>query len=168
MIREATMADAREIARIHVEAWRCAYRGIVSDAYLDAMSVDRRQARWVGVLCESDGGIVVLETNDGIVGWASYGKSRDADDVAAGEIYGIYLQASHWRRGFGRQLMAHAEGELAAAGVSDATLWVLAQNGPARRFYEALGYRRDETVKTTEIGGSRLSEERYRKRIRAD
>ena len=35
VIRPAQTADAPGIARVHVEAWRSTYRGIVSDAFLD-------------------------------------------------------------------------------------------------------------------------------------
>ena len=45
-IRRPTVDDAPDIASIHVSAWQAAYRGIVPDAFLDALSVDQREARW--------------------------------------------------------------------------------------------------------------------------
>jgi len=39
-IRRATPADARAIAQVRVDAWRVTYRGMIPDAYLDAMTVD--------------------------------------------------------------------------------------------------------------------------------
>ena len=41
-IREALPADARAIAEIHVRSWQAAYRGQLTDDYLDGLSVDDR------------------------------------------------------------------------------------------------------------------------------
>src|SRR5687767_3602644 len=41
-IRPALPSDARAIADVHVRTWQSTYRGIVPDAYLDALSVDER------------------------------------------------------------------------------------------------------------------------------
>jgi hypothetical protein len=37
-LRPATVADAAAISHIHVESWRTTYRGVVPDAFLDALS----------------------------------------------------------------------------------------------------------------------------------
>ena len=41
-IREAVPGDARSIAEIHVRAWQAAYRGQLTDDYLDGLSVEDR------------------------------------------------------------------------------------------------------------------------------
>jgi len=46
MLRAAVPADARAIAEIHVASWRSAYRGLLPDSLLDAMSVDELEQRW--------------------------------------------------------------------------------------------------------------------------
>ena len=53
-IREATASDASGIARVHVDAWRATYRGIVPDAHLDAMSHVRSELRWCERLTAPD------------------------------------------------------------------------------------------------------------------
>ena len=45
-MRPAEIWDAEAIARIHVDAWKVAYRGIVPQNHLDALSVDDRRLRW--------------------------------------------------------------------------------------------------------------------------
>jgi hypothetical protein len=42
-IRRASQSDARAIAEVHVASWRETYRGIVPDAFLDALSVAERE-----------------------------------------------------------------------------------------------------------------------------
>ncbi len=39
-IRPATAGDAPAIARVRIDGWRTAYRGLVPDAGVDAMDVD--------------------------------------------------------------------------------------------------------------------------------
>ena len=46
LIREATAFDSTALARVHVASWRAAYRGIIDDDWLDALSVDAQAARW--------------------------------------------------------------------------------------------------------------------------
>jgi len=41
-IREAEPRDARAIAEVHVGSWRAAYRGQLTDDYLDDLKVDDR------------------------------------------------------------------------------------------------------------------------------
>ena len=41
-IREAVPADARAMAEIHVRSWQAAYRGQLTDDYLDGLSVEDR------------------------------------------------------------------------------------------------------------------------------
>ena len=43
-VRSARPGDAEAIAQLHVASWRVAYRGIVDDAYLDALDVGARAA----------------------------------------------------------------------------------------------------------------------------
>ena len=44
-VRDAQIEDAPAIARVHVDTWRSAYRGIVPDDHLDAMSYERSAQR---------------------------------------------------------------------------------------------------------------------------
>ena len=60
-------------------------------------------------------------------------------DGFAGEFSALYLLAAQQRRGVGRRLMATMARDLLARGMQAACLWVLRDNEPARRFYEALG-----------------------------
>lgn len=42
-VRPAVPGDARAVADVHVRAWRAAYRGLLTDASLDELSVDEKQ-----------------------------------------------------------------------------------------------------------------------------
>jgi GNAT superfamily N-acetyltransferase len=73
----------------------------------------------------------------------------------------IYLDPAVWRRGHGRELMSWAKDLARARGWARMTLWVLRDNAPARRFYEAEGFRADGQARDKAIGGAAIAELRY-------
>src|SRR5262249_15139516 len=144
VVRRAASADAREIARVHVETGRHAYAHGFPAEYLAGLSVDGRAALAERLLSENAGTILVAEVDGRIVGFASGGPSRDNDaEAAPGEVYAIYVEPSAWGTGAGRRLLERLEAALRGIGLDEATLWVLEDNPRARRFYEAAGWRYD-------------------------
>ena len=63
--------------------------------------------------------------------------------------------------GVGGELMSAALSSLRSAGFTTATLWVLADNDRAIRFYERAGWRADGAEQSADIMGVQLSEIRY-------
>ena len=86
---------------------------------------------------------LVGETDDGeIVGFvrAAPVKAKEPDPLGTeAEIFAIYLLAKVKRQGIGRRLMSGVFDHLRSQGFRSVGLWVLKENQPARRFYEALG-----------------------------
>jgi ribosomal protein S18 acetylase RimI-like enzyme len=166
LVRFANAADADKIAQIHVETWRTAYRGQISDAVLDALSVERRAAFWRERLMQANGSVLVVEDGS-IVGFCDVIPSRDEDaDKAVGEIAAIYVLSEHWRKGAGRALCDGAFSEARRRDCKAVTLWVLASNIEARRFYEAMGFSLDGATRTkTASDGSDLHEIRFRRPV---
>jgi ribosomal protein S18 acetylase RimI-like enzyme len=164
LVRLATRDDARGIATVQVHAWRVAYAGIVPAAFLDSLSVDERAGRWERNLAELGAETWVVVDGGAVVGWATVGACRDADATPAlGELWAIYVSPAHWRGGVGRALWEHGRARLARTGCTEAVVWVLEDNAPARRFYAALGFAPvPELTKTIEIGGKALPEVRLR------
>ena len=94
VIRRARVTDAAAIARVHVQSWREAYRGIVPDGYLDQLSVAGARAPMAAQLRRGTWAFVA-EWEQRIVGFASGGLSRARRDVS-GELYLLYvLRACH-------------------------------------------------------------------------
>ncbi|MGC1275072.1 MAG: GNAT family N-acetyltransferase [Planctomycetaceae bacterium] len=163
-VRDATLADARRIAEIHVAAWKAAYRGIMPDELLDGLSVDDRERSWREQLRDERQRTCVVLDRETIVGWASCGDCHD-DDVPAGtaEVYGIYLDPAWWRRGAGRTLWESVLREAARNGARSLTVRVLEANANASRFYEAMGGVLDPTGRKMICrGGTKMAEVRYR------
>lgn len=162
IIREADVSDAAAIARVHVDSWRTTYTGIVPEDYLANLSYSRREQIWYAALSASGSPSFVYVAEDaagGVVGFASAGPERSGHAVYKGELYAIYILASHQRRGIGRRLTQAVVKRLMEAGIHSMLVWVLADN-PFRAFYEALGGR-PVTEQEITIGGARLIEVAY-------
>jgi ribosomal protein S18 acetylase RimI-like enzyme len=145
-IRKARLADVDGIAHVHVQAWRESYRDLMPQAALDGLSVDRRAAQWRGTLGAADSPTLVrVAVQDGVVcGFGSAGRVRWTGLSTEAEISALYLLDAVKRQGIGRRLFRRLIRELAAQGFKSAGLWVLTENAPARRFYEAMGGRTGE------------------------
>jgi ribosomal protein S18 acetylase RimI-like enzyme len=164
-IRAPELADAREIESLRIAGWKTAYRGIISDGYLDALTVDadRRRRRMTE---RTVGFAECVAVADGvIVGWTVAGPCRDPDRQGArhGEIFACYVLPGRWRHGVGRLLLRRALEALAQAGRDDVSLWVLEANDRARRFYETLGFEPDGARKLFDSDES-VPEVRYLRR----
>lgn len=164
-IRAAQIEDAPLLAAVQVETWRVAYRGLVPDLLLDSMDVGERETGWRQILAEG-GETLVAESDGDILGYVSFGISRDDDARAdVGEMFAIYVRPPSWGVGVGRLLHDAAVVGIAAAGSTEATLWVLDNNKQARNFYEHAGWFTDGHVKTEERPAATLAKVRYRRRV---
>jgi ribosomal protein S18 acetylase RimI-like enzyme len=163
-IREAAPADAEAIAGIHVRSWQAAYRGQLTDEYLDGLSVGERLEQHRGAL-ETPGEhrTWVAVEDDRVVGFAVTGPSQDADaDERTGELYAIYLEPDRFRSGIGKVLSDHAVRDLRERGFRTATLWVLQTNDGARRFYEREGWAADGLTTSERVDCEMRPTVRYR------
>lgn len=164
-IREAEPKDAAAIAEIHVRSWQAAYRGQLTDDYLDELTVDDRleQHRQTLESPMPEWRTWLAEEGGRPVAFAVTGPSQDADaDPKTGEVYAIYLEPERVGTGVGRTLFEHAVGDLRGRGFTSATLWVLETNEQARRFYEVAGWKPDGTVTTERVDCEMRPTVRYR------
>jgi len=163
LIREATALDAHALACVHVASWRAAYRGIIDDEELDALSVDRRREAnlaWFRDHSPSTFTRVAVDANAKLIGYATAGPARVGAPTMLGEIYVFYLMPDAQRQGIGSQLMRSMARGLDLRGMDALEVWALERN-PARAFYERLGGRIAGT-RDTRVGRRHLREVAYR------
>ncbi len=155
-IREAVPADAEAIAWVHVESWKTTYAGIVPQDYLDSLNVADRAAQWERHVAEGVAAIFVAEDEGGVFGFAAGGRSLHPVADYDGELYAIYLLASHQGKCAGAALVRETAGELWRRGFRNMVVWVLREN-PACGFYRRLGGVQ-VGEQSIEIGGTALPE----------
>lgn len=162
LIRPARPADAPAMARVHVDTWRTTYGGLIPDAYLAGLSVERSAARWSDYLANppAKGLAFVAEAPaEHIVAVTSAGPLREALEDFDAEIYALYVAQAYQGVGLGRRLVAACARELRNEGFHSLVIWVLKDN-PACGFYARLGGQRN-AEKVVEIGGEPLLDVAY-------
>ena len=129
-------------AYVHWKSWHEAYTGIVSQEYLDKLTLEK---------CEKmafswPDNIIVAKENGNVIGFVCYGdRGEEAPDV--GEIFALYVLADYYGKGVGRKLMDVGLEQITH--FSQVRLWVLKENRRAIRFYEKCGFQPDGTEMTS-------------------
>ncbi len=137
-IRTARENDAEGIAEVHDAAWREAYLGVIPGRELEKM-VNRRGPRWWLSAINRGSRLVVLDYDETIAGYASYGRNRIRSIPYAGEIFELYLAPEFQGLGFGRRLFEAALQDLNEHGYASTVVWALADNNRALGFYDKMG-----------------------------
>ncbi len=145
-IRHARPGDAEQITRVHDASWRYAYRGVIPGAELERM-IARRGPNWWHSAIVRGTGLLVLDFDDAIVGYSTYGRNRVPSMPYSGEIFEIYLAPEQQGLGLGRRLFNATRRELAEHGYLSTIVWALADNEKALAFYRSLG---GQTVRRAE------------------
>ena len=154
-IRKVLPEDVYDYTVCHIACWNAAFRGIVSDEYLDNMSaeIEERVERLKKTLDRpgnSEFYCVIFEGR--MIGRLIIGKSQDEDKPDAGAIVAIYLLDEFWGKGYGREMMDFAIGALKRLGYREVVLWTPKENERAKRFYEKYGFTADGATKEMGIG----------------
>jgi GNAT superfamily N-acetyltransferase len=134
-IRRAAAADADLLAAIQEEASRAGVPHVYPPE-LFPFPVDAVRERWHRFTAAG--------------GWAVL----SAEGFAAIEepwLEALYVRPAAWGSGLADELHRAAVAELRSRGCVRARLWVLEQNGRARRFYERHGWRPDGTSRIVEF-----------------
>ena len=146
--------DPAAVSRVYEQSWQTAYRGIIPSAYLDAIPA----GNWCRAVTATDRHTLVLVSDGQIVGTSAYCAARSEQMAGWGEVISLYLLPGYCRRGLGTGLLRAAVAGLAQLGFADVYLWVLAQNQPARRFYQKFGFADSGIWQRQCIGGRSLRE----------
>jgi len=141
IFRDATRKDVSAIAELHAESWRSAYRGILSDDYLENRVHVERLSTWRVRFSEKTMKpmfVIVAEAEHGLAGFICVFPEESA-------VWGSFLDNLHVApqfigQGIGRQLVSEGARTLVSCGSRGGLyFWVLEQNKKARRFYERAG-----------------------------
>lgn len=141
-IRPAVPDDLMMIASVLVSTWRATFRGIIADAYLDAMTVEdqairhARRMRFPGSFM-----MAAADMAEGrVIGFANYGKARGMPPAFDRELFELYLLPEFHGAGLGSALVRSVAAHCRETGGTSLFAWVLKDN-PNRAFYERLGAR---------------------------
>jgi GNAT superfamily N-acetyltransferase len=158
MFRTALPSDSAQVAELHASSWRSAYRGFLTDAYLDGDIMAERARFWQARLAQpSERQLVLLaEEDEVLIGFVCVLLDEEP-------TWGAYLDNLHVRpgrtgQGLGAQLFVQAARWVARTEPRwPMHLLVFEGNTRARRFYERLGGEEVErATKRLPDGGTHL------------
>ena len=139
---------------MHIASWRDAYRGLLSDAYLDGEAVSDRISVWTERMQHPDPACFgfVAEMNGEPVGFVFLHGAHDA--YWGTLLDNLHVLPGHKGRGVGRLLVEIAARQSVLRHPDERVyLWVFEQNAGARRFYARLGgHEAERVVKPTPDG----------------
>jgi len=164
IIRKAIPSDALSIAKVNVDTWRSAYKGILSDEFLLDLSYDQREKKFKNTIKNSPKNMcytfIAEEVKNGIIGFASCGKEREGDLFYKGELYSLYVLQDNQNRGIGKLLFNHVQEKLIELKLYPMLNWVLEDNKHACHFYESRGCKKIKE-RNIEIGSDQYKEVAY-------
>ncbi len=150
IIRKATNDDVLGIAYVHYHAWIETYTGLVSQDFLDKLSVARSAEKLRNIDCSK---YFVLEIDGKICGFICISEYR-GDDLGDeyGEIPAIYLLKEYHGHHYGTKLLDKAMEELKKWGYRKIVIRTLKNNINAIKFYERSGFLIDGVEKEIDLG----------------
>ena len=157
VLRPMLADDADSVAALHATSWRSAYRGILSDDYLDhEVDADRQNVwreRLQGPAAGPAFGIVAEDAQGRMIGFAYV--MLDHDPVWGTLVDNLHVHPDTKGGGIGRQLLQAVVRRLGPDHRQQPLfLWVLDANEPAKRFYARLGAEFTDQAMSTPFDGT--------------
>ena len=139
-----TDEEVKEKAFVHWNSWHEAYPGLVSQEYLDKLTLER---------CEKMAfswrdNIIIAKDNGRVIGFVGYGD-RGSESPDNGEIFAMYVLSEYYGTGVGQKLMEAGLEQL--KNYPRICLWVLKENKRAIRFYQKCGFVPDGEETTSSV-----------------
>ena len=139
-----TDEEIRGKAYVHWRGWHDAYPGLVSDAYLEKLTLEKCEQ----MAFQWRENLLVAKDGARVVGFAGYGEA----DPDTGELFALYVLKEYWGTGVAQQLMQASLERLVA--YPKIALWMVKGNARAQCFYEKCGFRLTGEEKLTSSVGA--------------
>ncbi len=141
IIRDATVNDIEEVAKLHVDSWYETYAGIISQSYLENIkkNLNKRIERMKYEFHLRH--MIVAVLNDEIVGFLEFVLSNEfSKDLEIDcELCGLYIKNGYKNLGLGSKLFEYVIKLLQANSKKRMGLWCVKENIPATSFYKKKG-----------------------------
>ena len=140
-IRNATLEDIEQVARLHVDSWHETYAGIISQDYLDNMksNLEKRIERMKNEFNLRT--MIVVTLNEEIVGFSEFVFSNEFSknlDIDC-ELCGLYIKNGYKHLGLGSIVFEYVTNLFKEQNKKKMGLWCVKENEPAISFYKKKG-----------------------------
>ena len=137
IIREATLEDIPEVAKLHVDSWNKTYKGIIEQEHLDNMknNLDKRIERMKNEFNLRKMIVVILDNE--IVAFSEFTLtnefSKDLDIDC--ELCGLYVKNEYLGKGIGSKVFDYVKNIFVENSKKKMGLWCVKENNNAINFY---------------------------------
>jgi L-amino acid N-acyltransferase YncA len=140
-VRKAQLSDINEIGNVHFHAWKTTYHGIIAQDFLDNLELAERIASAKRRLeSPTSNCFVCVETNlNKVVGFADFGKCREKNVDADGELYAIYFYQEFQNFGGGKMLFNYCFNQMKQLKFKKVMVSLFDKNNATKIFYEKMG-----------------------------
>lgn len=138
-IRKAKPEEAESIIDINIEVWNTTYKDLMPKEVIEKLQIkdEVRIERCKRHITERQN-TYVAEVDGKLVGYNTYGKTRDENFKNAGEIYAGYILDDYQGLGLGRKLAVECMKDLISKGYTTLVTKCLDGN-PSNEFHKSLG-----------------------------
>ena len=139
-IRPIKDIDIPAIAKIYNDNWENTYRNLLPDSFLDKMTQEHSNDKWLKYInTESQGGFVALDQDNQVLGFSAYKPYTDLKNCIM--LDSLHIRASAQGKGLGKKLI-FAIGEYAVkSGYEKMAICIVQGNERAEDIYKHLGAR---------------------------
>lgn len=138
-IRKAIPDDALGITIVNVYTWKTSYTGLIPDELIDERIDELKYlAKKIREDIEKNDNFIVASIGKTIIGFCSYGNSRNESFMDSGEIIALYVLHGFQGDGVGKELFLTATKELKHMGYSSVIINCL-QGNSSIEFYKHMG-----------------------------
>ena len=136
--RKAEHSDCYILANIKKEVWNTTYRGIYNDELLDNFDTNKQTDKFKKMV-DSKTNLYVVESNNKIIGYFSFGKPYHPYSDYEIEFGLLYLLKEYQVNGIGTAIFKFVKDEIKKMGVNKFYLCCNKYNYNAQKFYEKMG-----------------------------
>ena len=157
-VRMNTIDDQEQMAKIKVDGWRDAYKGIIDKDYLDNyLDYESQTKRYMDSFDEYKDLVLVVEKKDTkeILGYSCFDINKK--DNYDSELVSLYIKPEYKHMGIGTLLFNKTIDHLKELGKKNMILWCIKENTKSLKFYEKLGGKKDKEKKA-KIGNKEYEE----------
>ena len=157
-VRTAWQADARDIARLQVRAWRTGYADLLPAQVLDSLDAEAFAAQWDEAInrpAQARNRVLVALERATITGFAltAAADDPDADPGQDGQVAELVVDPDKLRRGHGSRLITACADTLRADEFERATYWLNSTDDAMRTFLESAGWAADGAHRELDLSG---------------
>lgn len=138
VIRKARVEEAEKITDINIKEWWSTYKGLIPDDVIAKIQVkDQARIDRTKKAIKEKNNTFVAEVDGKVVGFSSYGKSKNENYPDSGEIYTCYILDKYHGMKIGRMLADEVMEELIKEGYETMITRCLVGN-PFNAWHKAL------------------------------